>query len=85
MAASASAAQRAAENASVGSTTETRWCRHPGQLRRLRLGRAEVEVPVHRLRVGADDLRAQPLRQLDGQLGLPGAGRAGDDGEGWLG
>jgi len=72
MAASASAAHRAAENGSVGST-------------RLGLGRSEVEVPVHRLRVGAEDLGPQALGERDGQIGLSGSGRPGDDGERGLG
>ena len=59
--------------------------RHPGQLRGVGLRRPEVEVPVHRLRVGADDLRAQALGQLERELGLSGAGGAGDDGEHRLG
>src|SRR5262249_38955591 len=45
----------------------------------------EVEVPVHRLRVGADDLSPEPLRQLDGQVGLPRSGRSGEDDQRWAG
>ena len=38
--------------------------RHPGPLRRRRLGAADVEIAIHLARVGVDDLRAQALRDL---------------------
>src|SRR5919198_6184978 len=56
---------------------------HRGQLRGGGLGGADVEVAVDLLRVGADDLRAQPLRQLQRQSRLAGRGGAGDHGEEW--
>ena len=44
-----------------------------------RLRRPGIEAAVALLRVGRDDLRVEPLGQLDRERGLPRCGRADDD------
>jgi hypothetical protein len=49
------------------------------------LGRADIHASVEQPRICRDDLAFQPLRQGEGEIGLPDRSRPDDDDEGRLG
>jgi hypothetical protein len=53
--------------------------RHPGELGRRGLGRADVGAAVEEQRVARHDLRAVGLRPAERQLGLADGGATGED------